>query len=68
MSYVHELCRRYNASISRSDIEWFVDGAGNLRLRYRADFSAENGRLIESRKETERARFLRKSFDRSEVA
>src|SRR5687768_16681917 len=61
--YVFDLCDAYNAANRREEIEWRVDAAGALKLGYRADWSRQNARLQEQRRETESARALQRSFE-----
>lgn len=64
--YVHDLCDAYNAARSRDAIErgveWFVHN-GALLIGHSSDAMRQNTKHIESRTETERARFVRKQLE-----
>lgn len=57
--YVYDICAQYNDARTRSDVEWFVDNAGNLRLGDAPGFSRENQRRKASIDEAERSRWMR---------
>jgi hypothetical protein len=61
--YVWDLCDAYNEALTRPELEWRVDVAGNLKLDHRQDWSRQNSRWQQSRRETEGARALQRSFE-----
>jgi hypothetical protein len=65
--YAEDLCDAYNASMSPQARErgllWFVAPSGELRLGDNEAWSRANAKRIESRRETERARFVRHQLE-----
>jgi len=52
-----EHAEHLNANLKRKDIEWIVDGNGNLRLVDREDWSARRTKEIAEEREAERQRY-----------
>jgi hypothetical protein len=61
--YAYDLADAYNAASTRPELEWRVDGAGNVRLDHRPDWSRQNSVRQEQRRTTESARALQRSFE-----
>lgn len=57
-SYAQQLADRYNAALTRNDIEWAVNSSGGLYLRDREDWQAHHTKEIEREQERERRIWL----------
>lgn len=58
--YELDLLDAYNASLSRTDIEWALDDSGNLYLRDKANWTAAHTRSMDDRADRDRQEWQRR--------